>query len=337
MDRRSGPLDAADTIDTVPAATLYPDTPPFRMHDLAVDGGHVLRVQEHGRPEGLPSLVLHGGPGSGCSPLLHRYFDPARFRVICVDQRGAGLSRPRGSIVHNTTAHLLDDLCVLREHLRIARWLVVGGSWGATLAAAHAAAQPHCVAALLLRASFLARAEDIDWFFQGAAIEQPQAWDRFAAVAPAAQRDALAPFFAREFAEGEPSSCRALAQAWWQWERSLATGVEGGAPPFGAALDALVDRYRVQSHYLQHRCWLDAPTLLERCEKLPRVPTLLLHARDDRVCRPEGALSLHRRLAHGELRWVDGAGHDPAHPAMVAAMVDALDCYAARGNFEIQR
>ncbi|MDE2455631.1 MAG: alpha/beta fold hydrolase, partial [Burkholderiales bacterium] len=121
---------------------LYPATPPRCEWQLAVDGGHRLHVREYGRADGIPAVVLHGGPGSGCSPLQPRFFDPARYRVICPDQRGAGLSQPRGSIEHNTTAHLLADLRRLREHLGLDGWLVVGGSWGATLAVAHAAAEP---------------------------------------------------------------------------------------------------------------------------------------------------------------------------------------------------
>ncbi|MBT9595474.1 MAG: alpha/beta fold hydrolase [Vitreoscilla sp.] len=317
----------------MPTTTLHPDTPPFRVQRLPVGDGHVLHVQEHGRPEGLPALVLHGGPGSGCSPLQRRFFDPAHYRIICVDQRGAGSSQPRGAIDHNTTAHLLGDLRALREHLGIERWLVVGGSWGATLALAHAAAEPQAVAALLLRASFLARAEDMAWFFQGAAAEQPQAWEQFAACAPAPRRHDLLSFLADKWALPDAARHRSLALAWARWEQALAGGSQDLPPPCDAALDALVDRYRVQCHYLRHRCGLDAPTLLERCEAVPRVPTLLLHGRDDRVCRPEGALALHHRLPHSELRWVNGVGHDPSHPAMVAAMVGALDHYALHGRF----
>ncbi|HSW03883.1 alpha/beta fold hydrolase [Aquabacterium sp.] len=348
----------ADTIDAVSAAvptaafalaaagpaTLYPDTPPFRTHRLPVGDGHVLHVQEHGCAEGLPALLLHGGPGSGCSPLLRRFFDPKRYRLICMDQRGAGLSRPRGDITHNTTAHLLADLRALRAHLGLARWLVVGGSWGATLALAHAADQPQAVAALLLRASFLARADDLHWFFRGVAVEQPQAWQHFADHAPAERRDDLLPWLAEVFAQHDPARCRAIASAWSQWEQALASGAaaQASAPqaddpalgaPVNPALDALIDRYRVQSHYLLHRCWLDSPTLLDRCAASPTVPTLLLHGREDRICRPAGALALHRQLPHSALQWLDGVGHDPTHPAMVDAMVRALQCYAAQGDF----
>ncbi|MFZ2650781.1 MAG: alpha/beta fold hydrolase [Burkholderiaceae bacterium] len=301
-----------------------------------MDARHVLNIEEYGHPQGIPALLLHGGPGSGCSPLLRRFFDPQRYRLICLDQRGAGGSRPRGETRGNTTADLLADLGTLRRHLGLVSWLVVGGSWGATLALAHAAAEPQAVQALLLRATFLARREDIDWFFQGAANLAPQAWARFAGAAPPEQRAALLPWLTRVFSAGQPDEQERAALAWWTWEQALAAGT-GAAPtstlPEGDALAALVDRYRVQSHYLAHDCWLTAPPLLDRMYTLPRVPTLLLHATDDRVCRPVAARALHEKAPHGRLSWVEGAGHDPAHAAMAGAMVAALDSYAEHGEF----
>jgi proline iminopeptidase len=322
---------------------LYPELAPYRVHVLPVSHGHVLHLEENGRPDGVAAVVLHGGPGSGSSPLLKRFFDPARYRVISVDQRGAGRSQPRGCTLHNTTAHLIEDLQAVRAHLGIGTWLVVGGSWGATLALAYAAEHPQAVAAMLLRAVFLARPDDIDGFFQHPPREHTAAWSRFADTAPADQRHALLPFLAQALAQaaaqGDSATAHRLALAWWRWEYTLTASANAAAAsgarfePSGAALDALVDRYLVQSHYLVHRCWLDAAPLLERCSSLPQVPTLLLHSRDDTVCRPEAAHALHRCLPLSLLKWVDGAGHDPSHPAMARAMVEALDNYATHGHF----
>ena len=142
------------------------DLPVLRTHALPVGDGHVLNVQEFGHPQGQPLALMHGGPGSGASPVLRRGFDSAAWRVICIDQRGAGGSRPRGATEANTTEHLLADLRQVRQALGVERWVVAGGSWGATLAVAYAAFEPEAVAGLLLRASFLARRADIDGFFQ---------------------------------------------------------------------------------------------------------------------------------------------------------------------------
>jgi proline iminopeptidase len=313
--------------------TLYPELAPYRVHELPVTSGHVLHVEEAGRADGIAALVLHGGPGSGSSPLLRRFFDPARYRIVCPDQRGAGKSRPRGSTVDNTADHLIADLETVREALSVERWLVVGGSWGAALALAYAAAHPDAVAGLQLRATFLARDEDVTGFFQPSHGEHAAAWAQFASIAPAEQRHALLPFLARELT-GDDDTARHVAFAWWRWESTLATGTAAQQSPSGAALDALVDRYRVQSHYLLHRCWLDAPPLLDRCALVPEVPTLLLHGANDHICRPEASLAVHSRLPHSRLQIIEGAGHDPTHPAMVQATVEALESYAADGNFE---
>lgn len=288
---------------------LHPSPLPFASHALAVPGGHVLSVQEFGRPEGTPAVLLHGGPGSGCTPLLRSVFDASRWRIVCPDQRGAGASRPRGETAHNDTAALIDDLRRIRAHLGVERWVVVGGSWGATLALAYAAAEPQAVAALLLRASFLARAEDIEAFFGELSLAQ----------------------LAADLDSPEAATREAAALAWWRREQQLA-GTQATEPQ-GEALAAQIDRLRVQAHYLRHGCWLRSPTLLERCEAVPRVPTHLIHARDDRVCPPEGALLLQNHLPGATLQWVDGAGHDAAHPAMLAAMRAALFNHARTACF----
>ncbi|MBL0392810.1 alpha/beta fold hydrolase [Ramlibacter monticola] len=273
------------------------------VHRLPVGGGHVLHVEEHGNPAGLPALVLHGGPGSGSSPLQRSFFDPARYCILCPDQRGAGQSTPRGRIEDNTLAHLLADLRLLRQHLRIGRWLVVGGSWGATLAVLHAADQPEAVSGLLLRNPFLARAADIGAFFAAAGLPES---------------------IVHVFATGPVAAQRAAAARWWDAEQRL-EGRDPVPPADAASLARLVDRYRVQSHYLRHGCWLPSEGLPACCEQVPAIPVVILQGEDDAICPPEGAQVLQRALgARATLRLVPGAGHDPSHPAMAAAMREAL-------------
>lgn len=296
----------------LPPTPLYAKQPAPRSFMLPVGDGHSLHVEEWGRADGIPALVLHGGPGSGCSPLLRRFFDPERFCVICPDQRGAGRSMPAGATALNTTDHLLADLRALRAALGIRRWLVVGGSWGATLALAHGLDQPEAVSGLLLRSTFLARPGDIEGFFREAPDLLRESW--------------------RTLPEAGTLAAQELARAWWAWERMM-TGTAAGEAPEGPALDALVHRYRIQSHYLRNGCWLQMPGLLARCAGLPPVPTLLLHGTADRVCPPEGARTLHAALPHSMLAWAEDAGHDPAHPAMMQGMVAALDAFAARASF----
>jgi len=285
----------------------------------------VLSVRESGRADGIPAVVLHGGPGSGCSPLQRRFFDPGRYRIVCIDQRGAGASQPRGAIDDNTTTHLLGDLRRVRAELGIPRWLVVGGSWGATLALVHALDDPDAVSALLLRATFLARPDDIASFFVGAAFSED--------LAGADTRSVLRALVER-LQHRDADVRRAAALAWWRHEQRWSNPTLFDETVTPADIDVQVDRYRVQAHYMRHGCWVQQPPLLARCARLPVRPTLILQGSDDRICPPDGARSLHDLLPHAHLHVVAGVGHDPSHPSMVDAMVRALDAFAAHGSFD---
>ncbi|BAL97387.1 proline iminopeptidase Pip [Rubrivivax gelatinosus IL144] len=310
---------------------LIAETAPRRVHEWVTGDGHVLALREWGAAGGRPALVLHGGPGSGGSALLARVFDPARWRVLVPDQRGAGASRPRGTTVRNTTDHLLADLRTLRRELGITSWTVVGGSWGATLAVAHAADEPGAVDALLLRSAFLGRDEDLAAFFDASLA--PAAWAALVDAADVPAGVAVPELLAalQQALHGEHAEAAALA--WRRWERALSSSAGDRGPVQGEDAAALADRYCVQVHYLRHGCWLRERPLLARCAAVPAVPTLLLHADDDRVCRPDGARALAAALPAATLRWVPGAGHDPAHPAMAAASVAALAALVAQGDF----
>lgn len=287
----------------------YPLSAPARTLTLPLDHGHAMHVRCFGAEEGIPALVLHGGPGSGAAPILWRVLDPQRYRIIVPDQRGSGESTPRGRTEANTLADLLADLRVLRSALGTERWLVLGGSWGSTLALAHAADAPDAILALLLRAIFLARDEDIAAFFEGGPSLAELAFDL-------AQGGAVA---------------QQAARRWHAHEAQRA-----GLVPTELEAEELarqVDRLRVQAHYLLHGCWLREQSLLDRCAGVPRVPTCIVHARDDRVCPWQGAALLHERLPHSILRCLPVGGHDPSHPLAVDAMVRALDRFAERSEF----
>ena len=311
-------------MSTAPATALLPV--PRRTGSLAVGDGHVLAWQEFGAPDGIPALVLHGGPGSAMTPGLVRFFDLHRWRVIGFDQRGCGASTPLGSTAANDTAHLLQDIEALRLSLGVSRWCVVGGSWGATLALAYAACHPQAIGALLLRGLFVPDAAELRWFFHGARDLAPTTWDDLATLAPPTCRDHLVPWLAAVFDDGEPDLQARVALAWQSWERAL----EGTTAPHAADLQRLIARYRIQSRYLAHRCWLGDGGLRGAARALPRVPVHFLHGALDLVCRPAAARALKQLVAGSRFERVPEAGHDPMHPAMVAAMQAALHALCAR-------
>ena len=170
-------------------AAWHPQAEPFDRRRLRMDSRHTIYLEQFGRRDGVPAVFLHGGPGSGCQRAHARAFDPGVFRAVLFDQRGAGLSEPRLSLVDNDTPSLVADIERIREALGIERWLVVGGSWGSTLAVAYAERCPERALGLVLRAVFLGTAEEVDWAFRGAAQTfRPELWRRFVELLPEAER-----------------------------------------------------------------------------------------------------------------------------------------------------
>lgn len=309
--------------EVTPTDALYPHIEPFDAGWLDVGDGHRLYYEQCGQVSGQPLLFLHGGPGSGCSPRHRRLFNPARFRMVLFDQRGCGRSQPRGSVQANTSEHLVADIERLRAHLGIARWQVVGGSWGAGLALAYAAAQPRACSALVLRAVFLGRDSDLHWFFHDARQLMPEAWDTLARQAPPGQRDDLLPWLHAGLQQ-ELTAAQPHALAWQAWEAALSRE-PAPAVPDAAGTAALVDKYRVQSHYLMNGCFWEARPLLARAATLSTLPCTILHGQLDLICRPQASWELHAALPLSRLQWMAGCGHSPYAPRMAAALAQAVE------------
>ncbi|WP_298620696.1 alpha/beta fold hydrolase [uncultured Zoogloea sp.] len=292
---------------------------------LPVGNRHLLAVAVSGNPAGEPVLVLHGGPGSGCSPRLLSLYDPARQRIVAFDQRGAGQSQPAGETRANTTAHLIADIELLRAHLGIARWRVTGGSWGATLALAYAMAYPQAVTGLVLRSSFLPGMGNVRWFFQDLAEHCPAAWQALAAGVEEGERSDLLAALMRRLDSPDPAVARAAALAWARYESAVAEPTAPRLPDLPAdELDRLARKYRLQGHYLAAGCFLDEAQCLAGCGTLGGLPVTLIHGRDDQVCPPANAERLHAAIPGSRLVWIDGCGHQAFNPAMVAAWQAAL-------------
>lgn len=315
---------------------LYAPLEPYDADWLDVGDGHRIYYEQCGRSEGFPVVFLHGGPGSGCSPRHRQLFDPQRCRVILFDQRGCGRSVPRGALHANTSDKLVADIEQLRLHLGIERWLVAGGSWGAGLAVAYAAAHPASCLGLVLRAVFLGRVSDLGWFFQHARQLLPDAWETLAQQAPLAARGNLLRWLSADLLGNQAQEALARANAWAAWEAALSQR-QSVAPAAelcaGDATAALLDKYRVQSHYLMNGCFWGDTGLLARARSLASVPTAILHGRLDWICRPQAAWELHASLPGSRLQWVDDCGHSPFEPAMARAFSQAVGHLATHGHF----
>jgi proline iminopeptidase len=315
------------------SATLLSPPPLFDSGWLPVSGGHRLYYEQRGLPVGMPVLVLHGGPGSGCSPLMAGFFDPERYRVILLDQRGAGKSLLAGCCEENTTPALIDDIEVLRRHLGIDRWLVMGGSWGATLGVLYAAAHPRQVCGLLLRNPFLARADDLDWFFGGARQHHPDAWQHWAALGVPEALGAMLPWLDECFQSAPPSALAAHVAAWHVWECALAKTPNRALSQ--ADIDLLQLRYRLQLHYFRHACFMPEGGVLAAAGliALANVPVHVMQGLADDVCPARATGLLLEILPDAGHTGVEAVGHDPYAPAMQAATLALLAAFARLGRF----
>jgi len=315
---------------------LRPPEPLALSGLLEVGDDHHIFYEQWGAAAGLPVIFLHGGPGGGCSPRHRELFDLTRYRVTLFDQRGCGRSVPRGAVHANTSDALIADIERLRQHLGIGRWLVFGGSWGAGLALAYAAAHRSACLGLVLRGVFLGRASDIKWFFQQARQFLPDAWAALAAQAPEAARDDLLGWLTAGLHGSDAGVALSRAIAWEAWESSVSQR-QSAAPRAhslpAADAAALLDKYRVQSHYLTHGCFWGDSALLERAQTLASVPTAILHGRLDWVCRPQAAWDLHQSLPGSRLQWLETCGHSPFEPAMSQALAQAMAHFADHRNF----
>ena len=311
---------------------LYPEIRPYVQHTLAVDDLHRLHVEACGNPAGIPVLFLHGGPGGGIEPWHRQFFDPARYRIVLFDQRGAGKSTPHAELTDNTTAHLLADMEQIRETLGIDRWLLFGGSWGSTLALVYAETWPERVLGLVLRGIFLCRPRDLHWFYQdGASHLFPDYWQDFLAPIPENERDRLIAAYHRRLTGDNEVERMAAAKAWSLWEARTASLL-----PNRAVLNHFADPYtalslaRIECHYFMHDAFLEPNQILRDAGRLRDIPGVIVHGRYDCVCPLEQAHELHRAWPQAELMVIPDAGHAAAESGIASALVQATDEFAAR-------
>ncbi len=314
---------------------LYPEIEPYDCGMLDLSDGHHVYWEACGNPDGKPAVVLHGGPGSGCTPGMRRYFDPASYRVVLFDQRGSGRSTPHASdpaadLATNTTLHLLADVELLREHLGVDRWLVFGGSWGCTLGLAYAERFPARVTEMVLASVTMTRPSEIEWLYRGVGQLFPQEWARFRAGVPEPERDGDLVAAYHRLLEGPDAVVRErAARDWCAWEEAVVSATPGYAPnPRYERTDFRMAFARIVTHYFSHYAWLEDGELLRNAGKLDGIPGVLAHGRLDLGSPLMTAWELHRAWPGSELVVVDSAGHDARDPGMAEHIVTALDRFA---------
>jgi proline iminopeptidase len=310
----------------MPRGDLFPEIGPFESGYLPLSDGHVMYWEQVGNPRGKPVLFLHGGPGAGAGAVHRRFFDPNIWRVIIFDQRGAGRSKPLGSLVANTTPHLVEDIEVLRKFLRIERLLLFGGSWGSTLALAYAQAYPEAVMGAVLRGIFLGRPAEVEWFLYGMQRVFPDAHAAFAQFLPENERGDLLGNYLKRLTDPDPQVHGPAARTWSIYEGSCSTLL----PSFEAVSAFAQDRSaiglaRIEAHYFAHDLFLPEGGLLSHMDVLRDIPAEIVQGRYDMICPAQSAFELAAAWPTARLTLVPDAGHSALEPGVRVALISALE------------
>lgn len=316
-------------IGTEKETRLWPPIEPFRTGHLEVSEIHEIYYELCGNPKGKPVFVLHGGPGGGSSPFMRRFCNPEKFLIVLYDQRGCGKSTPYAELEENTTQDLVEDVERLRNHLELERIIILGGSWGATLALAYAETYPENVAGMVLRGVFCCTREEIDHYYHGGTRKFfPETYDRLLAVLPDASRRPLPNYFVELFESADPAERMRLSNAWVKYEVKIASlqvsdawldsvfGDEGSEEGFSMSL--------LENYYIANGCFMEEGQLLRDTDKIAHIPITLVNGRYDMICPPVTAYRLHQKLPKSKLVIAEAAGHwmgdEGVRDALLAAM-----------------
>ena len=309
-----------------PRRNLYPPREPFRSEMMDMPGGHRVYVEECGLRNGKPVVVLHGGPGGGCSPGMRRFFDPSHYRSVLFDQRGCGRSTPNASVENNTTWDLVADIERIREALGIDKWIVFGGSWGATLSLIYAQTHPERVEALVLRGVFTMTQGELDWFYGGGAgAFWPVQWKAFSQMVPASERDDLIGAYHKRLFGDDINEQTRFAQAWSGWEGALAILASSGqrGSPSGNYARAFA---RLENHYFVNDGFLEVDGQIHRdMHKISEIPGYIVQGRYDMICPPHTAQRVHDNWPGSTLHMVTTAGHALSEPGITEELLSIMD------------
>lgn len=315
-----------------PDTLLHPALEPYQQALLNVSPLHSIYYEQCGNPDGFPVVVLHGGPGSGCTPMQRRFFDASIYRIALFDQRGCKRSLPLGCTNENTTQNLIHDIEALRIHLGISRWMVFGGSWGSTLALAYAQAHPAAVSELVLRGIFLCRPHELDWFLYEVRHFFPDAWNKFAESLPKDERNDIFPAYWERIFSDDAALALAAAICWSNFEADIMSLLPASpsAPSAASEEAAIIGRARVQLHYLSHNGFINGDEILGRIDAIRHIPTKIIQGRYDMVCPPCTAYELHQAWPEAEFTMVPDAGHSAMEPGIIKALMHAVQSFHPR-------
>ncbi len=309
---------------------IYPEIEPYQVGRLKVSDLHDLHYELIGNPKGKPAVYLHGGPGSGCNPFYRRYFNPEKYHLIMFDQRGCGKSTPHNELRENTTQLLVSDIEKLREHLKINKWLIYGGSWGSALALAYAQTFPQAVTEMVMSGIFLGSKEEVSWLYQsGANTMFPDFWEDFISVIDQKDRaDLLAAYYSKFTKAPKEEQLRA-AKAWSLWEaRLLKLNLDPDLEKEFIADEFAIAHARIECHYFTNNCFLKPGQLIAGVERIKHIPAVIVNGRYDMICPPKYAWKLYKAWPKAKIVISPAAGHSGRDVPNQQALIEATDSFA---------
>jgi proline iminopeptidase len=306
--------------------SLYEPIEPFDAGYLQVDSGHSIYYEQSGNPTGTPVLFLHGGPGAGASPVHRQFFDPDFWRIIIFDQRGAGRSRPLGSLENNTTQALIGDVNRLLEQIGVQRTLLFGGSWGSTLALAYALHHPERVTGLVLRGIFLGRPLELEWFLYGIRNFYPDVWSAFTEQFSATERENLLHSYYARLTSPDETIRLPAARMWSVFEGSCSTLIPNRDLIADFASDRIaVGLARIEAHYFMHKLFLPENYFFDQLARIRHIPATIVQGRYDVVCPPVTAYELSQAWPEAQFVLVPDAGHSAFESGTRSELIGAVE------------
>jgi len=287
---------------------------------------HKIYFEESGNPKGQPVILVHGGPGGGCSEAYRTFHNAEHYRIVCFDQRGCGRSTPHASLDENDTWKLIEDMESIREHLGIDTWQLFGGSWGSTLALAYAIRHPSRVDSLVLRGIFTITRRELEWYYQeGASWIFPDRFDDFKAAIPIEEQHDLITAYRKRLIGDDPEEQIKAARAWTQWENTTSNlfpvgsdEVKGDGDNFALAFA------RIENHFFHNHGFFEWDTwLVDNVDKIRHIPTVIVHGRYDVVCPAKNAWELHKAFPEAEFHLIKDSGHAYTEPGNLDILMRA--------------
>ena len=303
---------------------VYPKIEPYDQQELAVSELHTVYFEQCGNPNGQPILFIHGGPGGGAGPIHRQLFDPEHYRIILVDQRGCGRSKPNAELRENNTQNLIDDFEKIRQLIGIERWILFGGSWGSTLSLAYAQAHPEVPQGLILRGIFLGRQTEDDWIFSenGAANLFPDEWEVFKNHIPKEEQHDLFLAYYKRMTGDDAVAVQKAADIWAKFETAMSrVEVPESDYEYIGSEEALA-LGRIECHYFYNKLFLEENQLLDNIDKIRHLPAAIVHGRYDVICKLETAWTLHKAWPEAELHIIPASGHSAMEPKITKKLVE---------------